>query len=561
MSKLREPNLGPIVGHTSETSSRIWIRGEDPGDKGAKLVSERRTIGIIAVVEINGKAVPNIIPYYFRLHRKHDRTGTFHLGVESCLTCLDEKGSNPLKPGTEYKVKVGTLTLDDPFDDGQSVEDDHFARILPPADVWAEDLKELDDTTSAARFTTFKKGNALSFVVGSCRYPGIFWKVKDSDRIFGPMLKETQTPVNKIKPSFVLMVGDQIYADKLNRHVPLGLADTFEEFQERYLSAFGSRNMRKLLQSIPNYMILDDHEIEDNWSQDRLGEAQARKVFHLAIGSYRSYQWCHSPRNYGDRLYYDFNCGNYPFFVIDTRTQRYMDDIEDDLADNHLLGRPAQDKNEPNQLDLLLAWLSAQDKKVPKFIVSSSVFAPNPIFAREGRFEHLEGEEKLRKDAKAKQKSDSWPAFPHTRRAILQKIVDENIQNVIFVSGDIHCSNVAEIEFSGTQDAKKLKAFSITSSAFYWPFPFADGDPNNFVHNSTKKETRDTFVIQESGGAKPLIEMNYKAWNFTQKDNFCRVDINKKLNQIKVTPYDAKGNIITNSKGKKLVSTLKLSSW
>ena len=100
---------------------------------------------------------------------------------------------------------------------------------------------------------------------------------------------------------FVMMVGDQIYADMLNRHVPLGLADTFEEFQERYHTAFGSLHMRRLLRQMPTYMILDDHEIEDNWTQDRILKAEHRRVFNLAIGAYRSYQWVHGPDCFDSR--------------------------------------------------------------------------------------------------------------------------------------------------------------------------------------------------------------------------------------------------------------------
>jgi alkaline phosphatase D len=94
------------------------------------------------------------------------------------------------------------------------------------------------------------------------------------------------------------------------------------------------------------------------------------------------------------------------------------------LDDNHLLGRPSFDPiNEPAQIDRLLQWLSAhKDDDRPKFIV---------------------------------------------------------IQNVVFLSGDIHCSNIARINFSGSPEVKTLKAFSITSSAFYWPYPFADGEPSN----------------------------------------------------------------------------------
>ena len=60
----------------------------------------------------------------------------------------------------------------------------------------------------------------------------------------------------------------------LNRHVPTGLADNFEEFQSRYVNAFGSPHMRELLSHFPHYMILDDHEIEDNWRQDRIRKSR-----------------------------------------------------------------------------------------------------------------------------------------------------------------------------------------------------------------------------------------------------------------------------------------------
>ena len=66
------------------------------------------------------------------------------------------------------------------------------------------------------------------------------------------------------------MLGDQIYADLWGRHHGILRADTFEEFQERYRSAFETPNLRKLMQSLPTYMILDDHEIEDNWHQSRI---------------------------------------------------------------------------------------------------------------------------------------------------------------------------------------------------------------------------------------------------------------------------------------------------
>ncbi len=571
MSSLRVPGRGPIVGHTTTTSCRIWIRAGDPEDEGTVLDENRRTIGIIAVIEEEGQPIPEPSRevHYFRLHREFDRTGTFNLGVDSSIGTA--KASAKLKPGKKYVVRVATLTIDDPFPNDERVSDETLARRLPRPDEagWYDELLKLKAETSEARFKTFpEQADDLSFILGSCRYPGLLWKVKEADQIFGPLWNEAQgegpelpgDPTKREPVSFVLMVGDQIYADMLNRSISLARADTFAEFQERYLTAFGSRNMQALLRQIPNYMILDDHEIEDNWTQDRISDVASREIFNLAMSAYLSYQWSHGPRTYGHRLFYQFECGGYPFFVLDTRTQRFMDDDPTSLGDNHLVGRPSLDPLEPSQLDLLLQWLENCQKSsgnIPKFIVSSSVFVPNPISAREGRT----GTPQQVVDWR--QQSDSWPAFPNTRRSILQCILTNKIQNVVFLSGDIHCSNVAEMSFQGPGNDKDIKTFSVTSSAFYWPFPFADGDPSGYVHDSRQKGQEDTFVIDSTSGST----MDYTAWNFTQEDNYCRIDIDRQNSTMTVLPFDKSGQLIEQGswipgiQSKPLIARLKLTPW
>ncbi len=533
MGSLREPTLGPIVGHTTDHSCRLWIRTGDPADAGATLSEDRRTIGVLTVLNKN-KADPKD-PHrtaYFRLHREYDRTGTFNLGVDTSLG-VDDKPFL-LKPDTAYQVRLGTIALDDAYPNEETVSNEALVAKLPKPEVWAEELMRLDRESSTAEFRTFPSNSSvLSFLFGSCHYPGLLWKKKHSDKIFGPMLDQAKRTRFGSKPRFVLMVGDQIYADMFNRAIPIGLADTYEEFQERYQTAFGTPNIRRLLRNLPTYMILDDHEIEDNWTQDRITERNKRVLFNIAIGAYMSYQWSHGPRQdrYDRRLFYDFDCGGFPFFVLDERTQRYKDD-EPGLADNHLLGRPSFDPvKEPTQLDHLCNWLTQhKDNDRPKFIVSPTVFVPNPI-------ETAGNENK-------KEKSDSWPAFPTTRRHLLQHIVRHRIQNIVFLSGDIHCSNVARIKFSGSPEVEALKAYAVTSSAFYWPFWFADGEPSNYVHDSKKQN--DTFEIDKENG----IEMDYIAENFTQKDNFCRVDIDWPNRKMEVRPIDKDGDDL---KGKKSV--------
>ena len=530
MTMLRPPTLGPIVGHTTDTSCHLWIRAADPADRNEALADDRRTIGVLCVMK--GKKVVRKRCYYFRLHREYDRTGTFHLGKEQGMG--DPNPSEALEPDTSYTVRMGTLALDDPLANDRSIDDDDIVQRLPPPSVWAEPIENLEQPDDwQAQFRTFpeEEKNAVSFLLGSCRYPGLLWKKKHSDRIFRPMAEHVSANPHGSVPRFVLMTGDQIYADMFNRAIPVGLADTYREFQERYQNAFGSPNVRDLLRKAPTYMILDDHEIEDNWSQDRINDRSKRVLFNVAIGAYMSYQWCHSPRNYDGRLYYRFDYGNFPFFVIDVRTQRYKDD-EPGLDDNHLLGRPSYDPaTEPNQLDRLCQWLSDQQVRVgdrPKFVVSPSVFVPNPVATVN--------------NPRHQGKSDSWSAFPNTRRWLLQHMVSERIQNVVFLSGDIHCSNVAKMSFRGTKEAEQLRAFSITSSALYWPFWFADGDPANYVHDS--REQGDTFVVQEA----PDITMDYTASNFTQKDNFCQVDVNWREQELVNRAIDRHGKLIIESK-------------
>ncbi|MEO1224852.1 MAG: alkaline phosphatase D family protein [Pseudomonadota bacterium] len=526
MSSLRPAGLGPIVGHTTATSARIWVRADPRTDSSSDLDSQTRTIGVLSVRHAAAKP-EDATCYYFRLRREFDRSGTINLGADEGTTALDADQA--------YVVRAGTLLLDDPIDDDEGIGWQRLQSRLPTPDAWREDLQELPEGRSEARFRTFpaEPTDRLDFLLGSCRYPGLLWKVRHADRIFAPMARQVADDQDPSPPRFTLMVGDQIYADMFHRAVPVGRADTYKEFRDRYLTAFSSPNIRRLMRHAPVYMILDDHEIEDNWTQDRLRRNASHLLFTIAIDAYLSYQWSHGPRNFGKRLYYSFDFGGYPFFVVDTRTQRYLEGDDGDLRDNHMLGRPTLPGSPPGQLQRLLNWLKAQQEQhgnVPKFIVTSSVFIPSSMSAKADRSD-LE-----------KEKGDSWPGFPNTREAILRCLVDNKVQNVVFLSGDIHCANVAKASIDVAGESDPLVFHAVTSSAFYWPFPFADGEPSDFVHDSKAEGQRDTFPFEDSAGN--ACAMDYKAGNFTQEDNFCRLSVDRAAHQLRVRTYDRRGDVV-----------------
>lgn len=569
MSTLRPPGLGPVIGHTTSSSCRLWIRAGDPQDEGARLAADRRTIGIIGLLDDDRTGFE--AAYYFRLHREFDRTGTFTLGRDVSLgrhvtDGLDDEADRPvvLTPDTAYTARLATLTIDDPLPDAQSLSSRDLAQRLPDVNRMAPQLLDLPAESCEVDFRTFPPeadvADRLGFLLGSCRYPGLMWKVKKADRIFGPMRAHFEPQDGRPAARFSLMVGDQIYADKLHRLVPVGRADSFEEFQQRYIEAFGSPNMRRLLRTAPTYMILDDHEIEDNWTRDRMDEPGLHRLFNVAVGAYMSYQWSHGPRSFGRRLHYHFDCGGYPFFVLDTRTRRTLDD--EGLEDNHLLGHPAIDPRHPGQLQQVLDWLRAQQEQhgdVPKFIASPSVFAPSPIRERttwNGKGKALDPYDR-KHNGRHRNRSDSWPAFPNTRSALLECLLDHEIQNVVFLTGDIHCSNIARLAFAKNDTPRDLRAYDITSSAFYWPFPFADGDPNGFVHDSTRDGQHDGFPVRDH-------VLHYRAWAFTQEDNFCRIDIDRAQACLTVRYYDRRGDPLPvgdETGGTAVENSLPLAAW
>ena len=81
---------------------------------------------------------------------------------------------------------------------------------------------------------------------------------------------------------------------------------------------------------------------------------------------------------------------------------------------------------------------------------------------------------------------------------------------------------------------EEFGGFCITSSAFYWPWAFADGDPLSFVHDS--KLEGDDFDVNDD------VIMSYKAYGFEQDDNFTRIDIVGK--EIVVQNYDRNGKAL-----------------
>jgi choline dehydrogenase-like flavoprotein len=304
--------------------------------------------------------------------------------------------------------------------------------------------------------------DGVSFFAASCRHPGLAFEDTRSDDTLEKLSQYlTEMP---FPAQFMLMLGDQIYAD-----ATAGLMDSpspSEKVIAGHRRAFGSPGFYALTRTLPTYMVLDDHEIGDNWTLDLVGhrpgvaggrnahaERQAKLLADTARKAFGAFQWSHGPRYNSVRpagtpapFNTGFEHGGCEFFVLDTRSQRRRFGGAPQVCD-------------PDQIQELKAWLDAfpSADRTPKFVVSGSVLAPGLRVAHWGAGQVSD------------LMSDTWQMAQEQRREVLQHIGANRIHNVVFVAGDYHCAATATLDFGGG-----LRAYAVVSPSLYAQLPAAN---------------------------------------------------------------------------------------
>jgi cholesterol oxidase len=303
------------------------------------------------------------------------------------------------------------------------------------------------------KWTTESKKN-FSFALGSCQYPaGIVDK---------PVAEQSMRVLADVSPSldFVIFAGDQIYAD-----ATAGLVDPVrsdERYDLPYESALRSEPMRTIMRTVPVHMMLDDHEIVDNWEPPHPGKIDAtkgtKKVREQGLKAYWNYQRLEPyPRDINRAVSYDFAHGGALVYMLDTRSQREFRPVGQ--PDSAVLFSS-------KEMYKLKIWLLVH-KAALKFIVSPAIILP----------QHL-GMLNINSIDQAT-RADAWEGYPAQLRKLFEYIVDNDIENTVFLSGDEHLSCVASAKLS--KKGKSQKITSIHASGLYAPFPFANSRPEDFA--------------------------------------------------------------------------------
>lgn len=359
---------------------------------------------------------------------------------------------------------------------GKSVLDETtgFAGIVPiknlkPGTIYYFALtldKKKPPRKEFKRLQTFPKpGQVCSFrfAFGSCFCP----MGNDPGEAFRHILNEQKDL------AFLMMLGDQIYADEW-KHNGLGrVAITREDYRQVYLNTWSDPDFRKLMANTPVFMTLDDHEVDNDWHWEdqvrehalvpwytralrRIGSRPLaerripRQRIRDALQAFWEHQGLHAPsmlspmvrrQGIGDfnlteqeagSLAYTFNFGAAAFFVMDTRTMRIHN-----RQTRNVLGE--------TQWKVLEEWLLDVKDSVPvKFLVTSSAF----LFEMFGDIAN-----------------DRWSGFPKERDRLLFFLADHGIENVFFLAGDLHEAHAISTELSGP-NGKKIPLWEFCATPF-----------------------------------------------------------------------------------------------
>jgi alkaline phosphatase D len=347
-------------------------------------------------------------------------------------------------------------------------------------------------------FTTFPQDGepkSFAFAFGSCFRP----EDEKGGKIFAAL--EEQRVRDNLR--FILLVGDQIYADTFEYNSIDKVACTLDDYRAVYAYTWTRPHFRELMANMPAFMILDDHEVDDDWFwRDRNRQWAVipwwdhfmrwingrppeerylpRKRVLGAMQAYWEHQGMHAPpfvapptltpkgqydldNGIPGALAYTFNYGVAAFFVMDTRTQRVKE-----YGVRQMLGG--------DQWQAIENWLlEVKDTYAVKFLVTSSAM----LF-------------QLRFDFPA----DRWSAFPEERSRLLHFIAANGIEGVYIIAGDMHSAHAVRAELYGPE-GQSLPVWEFCSSPF-------DQEANKWakilyrpLRGGPVRDSQLKFIIQE----------------------------------------------------------------
>jgi len=221
-------------------------------------------------------------------------------------------------------------------------------------------------------------------------------------------------------PDFFIFLGDTIYADGICPAPPNEpgagfVATNLHEYRQRHRYQRGASALRRLLSSVPVYVIWDDHEVRDNFAGPyepwmAAGRQALREYWPIATQTGDL-----------DRLYRRVRYGaNLELFILDTRQYRSRNSDPDGPAKT-MLGSA--------QLAWLLEGLRASTTTWKAVVTSVPLSIPKGGGTAMPGYDGWSGGPAGGSDG---------TGFERERQVIVDHILADEIKNVVFLAGDVH---------------------------------------------------------------------------------------------------------------------------
>jgi alkaline phosphatase D len=443
-----------IVGETTTTSSKLWIRAYKKGTY--CVVLSRKPITQLA----DAKPVVN--------------------DDQDLILETVENGQNVSTPLNECKKLDLTFSTD-------LTGTVTFEGLQPGTTYYyacfgiSEQKSAWEFSGKAYRFRTQKQSpDSLVFGFYSCHMPyPSGGGVKNISQ-----WKRMETILAECDADFAIGCGDQIYSDG-NKHVSVWAflkkvkskmlnLDKDERirimvswYRDLYRGYWGHKEVRAFFARFPQYMIWDDHEIMDGWgsyTKDELArelntwwewdnaDANRELAFNMREAAeivYNEYQHSHNPETPKSQYDYGYIAGNCAFYIMDLRGHR---DYNRKTA-NKILGKA--------QLERIKTWLASTDVVNAKAVYIAS---PVPVVHHRNFIVNYAdiGFFGIADDVRDQWEHDSnWTERDKLLTAVFEHATKHK-KPVIFLSGDVHVGAA----FSLSNDKfPEAKVFQLTSSA------------------------------------------------------------------------------------------------
>ena len=302
---------------------------------------------------------------------------------------------------------------------------------------WARRLKTIMTGSPTA-------DGKIRILLGSCQWPGMAVETGDASAIFERMTARARNGADGL-----WLLGDQVYADAVANIVETRESGELAARRYRQLvthdchydEVYRNKPMKDLLESLPVWMVVDDHELADNWSgwRNEPGGSARRADFKKRFDAAVAYQWRTfvSDKDNGpyknpvaDRdgnvlrgFWYRFSTAFLHCFAMDTRTERVWP------ADGRWRDRRIAGTDQLMEIGKWLAAVGASDE--PKFLLSGSPFGL--VRTREAN------------DPSLCWNADDWAGYPRSMRELVELVLDHKVRNLFLVCGDAHLSGFATV--------------------------------------------------------------------------------------------------------------------